>query len=77
MDTLHQANHAWLPASPYRRADGPELEPYDEAFDPQDPAFADVLLLADSAALIAAQRNGIPPALESGTACRRETTPSR
>jgi AraC family transcriptional regulator len=38
MDTLHQANHVWLPASPHRRADGPEVELYNEAFDPQDPA---------------------------------------
>jgi hypothetical protein len=51
---------------------------HEEAIEvPARSGLADVLLLADSAALIAAQRNGIPPALESGTACRREMTPSR
>jgi AraC family transcriptional regulator len=32
------AYQQWLPASGYQRAAGPELEVYDEKFDPQDPA---------------------------------------
>ena len=34
METIHRANHVWLPASGYRRGDGPEFELYDERFDP-------------------------------------------
>ena len=37
MTTIHHANHVWLPASAYRRGDGPEFEFYDERFDPADP----------------------------------------
>jgi AraC family transcriptional regulator len=36
-ETLHEANHAWLPASGYRRADGPEFELYDKDFEPHNP----------------------------------------
>jgi AraC family transcriptional regulator len=36
-DTLHEANHVWLPASRYRRADGPEFELYDEEFEAHNP----------------------------------------
>jgi AraC family transcriptional regulator len=35
--TFEHIHHTWLPASGYRHAGGPELELYDEAFDPEDP----------------------------------------
>ena len=37
-ETMRHIHHTWLPASGYRRSVGPELERYDEAFNPQDPA---------------------------------------
>jgi AraC family transcriptional regulator len=36
-DTTHEANHVWVPASGYRRADGPEFELYDEEFEAHNP----------------------------------------
>lgn len=37
METIRHANEVWLPASGYRRAEGPEFELYDERFDPSQP----------------------------------------
>lgn len=37
-DVFDQIYGVWLPASGYARTAGPELELYDEAFDPRDPA---------------------------------------
>jgi len=36
-ETFHNAYHTWLPESGYQATGGPELEVYDERFDPQDP----------------------------------------
>lgn len=36
-ETFTQAYQTWLPQSGYQPTGGPELELYDEAFDPQDP----------------------------------------
>ena len=35
--TFETIHGTWLPTSEYRHAGGPELELYDESFDPQDP----------------------------------------
>lgn len=35
-ETYHQFYESWLPQSGYNRADGPELELYDETFNPAD-----------------------------------------
>jgi len=37
-EVFDQIYGAWLPASGYVRTSGPELELYDETFDPRDPA---------------------------------------
>ena len=37
-ETYQHASHTWLPQSGYQRALGPELELYDESFDPRDPS---------------------------------------
>ena len=36
--TFDHAYHSWLPESGYQATGGPELELYDEEFDPRDPA---------------------------------------
>lgn len=36
-ETFDNAHHTWLPQSGYQPVGGPELEVYDERFDPQDP----------------------------------------
>ena len=36
-ETFKHIYHTWLPQSGYERGAGPEIELYDETFDPQDP----------------------------------------
>jgi AraC family transcriptional regulator len=37
-ETFKHAYDEWLPASGYEHRPGPDLEVYDETFDPQDPS---------------------------------------
>lgn len=37
-ETFQNAYHTWLPESGYQATGGPEVEVYDERFDPQDPS---------------------------------------
>jgi AraC family transcriptional regulator len=36
-ETFQRAHHTWLPQAGHQPSGGPELELYDEKFDPQDP----------------------------------------